>query len=123
MTFTTNQTAKPQTASFYTDLEFSDKSVVITPMLDSTFGKEIRIAFKEGQVMKEHKTKFPITVMTLRGSIEFAVGKEMFVLNAGDVIALEGNVLHELKATEESVVRLSLHKGDSVERVKGVLKL
>ena len=123
MTFTTNQTSEPQTASFYTDLEFSDKSVVITPMLDSTFGKEIRISFKEGQIMKEHKTKFPITMMTLRGSIEFTVSEEMFVLSAGDVIALEGNVLHELKATEESVVRLSLHKGDSVERVKGVLKL
>ena len=92
-------------------------------MLDSNFGKEIRIAFKEGQVMKEHKTKFPITVMTLRGSIEFGVGEETFVLNEGDVIALEGNVMHELKATAESVVRLSLHKADTVERVKGVLKL
>ena len=73
--------------------------------------------------MKEHKTKFPITVMTLRGCIEFGVGGEMFVLNEGDVIALEGNVMHELKATAESVVRLSLHKGDTVDRVMGVLKL
>jgi quercetin dioxygenase-like cupin family protein len=119
-------TTKPttiKTASFFKDLEFSDKSVVITPMLDSSFGKEIRIAFKEGQVMKEHKTKFPITVSTLKGSIEFGVGAEMFVLNEGDVIALEGNVMHELKATAESVVRLSLHKSDSVERVNSVLKL
>ena len=123
MQFSTNKATNIQTASFFTDLEFSDKSVVITLMLDSNFGKEIRIAFKEGQVMKEHKTKFPITVMTLRGSIEFGVGEEMFVLNEGDVIALEGNVMHELKATVESVVRLSLHKGDTVERVKGVLKL
>jgi len=119
-------TTKPtiiKTASFFTNLEFSDKSVVISPMLDSNFGKEIRIAFQEGQVMKEHKTKFPITVMTLRGKIEFGVGEEMFVLNEGDVIALEGDVMHELKAIQESVVRLSLHKSDSVERVKGVLKL
>jgi quercetin dioxygenase-like cupin family protein len=123
MKFSTNKETTIKTASFFTDLEFSDKSVVITPMLDSNFGKEIRIAFKEGQVMKEHKTKFPITVMTLRGSIEFGVGEETFVLNEGDVIALEGNVMHELKATAESVVRLSLHKGDTVERVKGVLKL
>ena len=123
MQFSTNKATTIKTASFFTDLEFSDKSVVITPMLDSNFGKEIRIAFKEGQVMKEHKTKFPITVMTLRGSIEFGVGEEMFVLNEGDVISLEGNVMHELKSTAESVVRLSLHKGDTVERVKGVLKL
>ena len=117
------KTTTLKTASFFKDLEFSDKSVVITPMLSSDFGKEIRIAFKEGQIMKEHKTKFPITVMTMKGSIEFGVGSEMVVLNEGDVIALEGNVMHELKATEESVVRLSLHKSDTIDRVKGVLKL
>ncbi len=117
------KTTTLKTASFFKDLEFSDKSVVITPMLSSDFGKEIRIAFKEGQIMKEHKTKFPITVMTMKGSIEFCVGSEMVVLNEGDVIALEGNVMHELKATEESVVRLSLHKSDTIDRVKGVLKL
>ena len=123
MQFTSTETTKPITTSFYEDLTFSDKSVVITPLLDSAFGKEIRIAFKQGQVMKEHKTKFPITVMTLKGCIEFTVGTEMYVLNTGDVIALKGDVMHELKAIKESVVRLSLHKSDTVDRVKGVLKL
>ncbi len=123
MKFTSAKTSELKTASFFKDLEFSDESVVITPMLSSDFGKEIRIAFKEGQVMKEHKTKFPITVMTLQGSIEFGVGDETVILDQGDVIALEGNVLHELKALKESVVRLSLHKSDSVARVNSVLKL
>ena len=123
MQFSPSNTKKPLTVSFYKDLEFSDKSVVITPMLDSSFAKEIRIAFKDGQIMKEHKTKFPITVMTLRGCIEFGVDGEMFVLKEGDVISLEGNVVHKLKATIESVVRLTLHKGDTVDRVMGVLKL
>jgi len=36
-----------QTASFYKDLNFSNDNVVITPMLESSFGKEIRIAFKK----------------------------------------------------------------------------
>lgn len=123
MKFTSEQANELKTASFYKDLEFSDESVVITPMLSSDFGKEIRIAFKEGQVMKEHKTKFPITVMTLQGSIEFGVGDETVILDQGDIIALEGNVLHELKALKESVVRLSLHKSDTVARVNSVLKL
>jgi len=122
MQFTDTRT-KPLTASFYDNLHFSDKSVVITPLLDSPFGKEIRIAFKEGQEMKEHQTKFPISVMTLRGNIEFTVDNVLYLLAAGDVISLEGNVLHALKATEESVVRLSLHKGDTVARVEGVLSL
>lgn len=121
MQFSAHETSKPLSASFYEDLNFSDASVVITAMLDSSFGKEVRIAFKERQVMKEHKTKFPITVMTLRGCIEFTVGEEVYLLKAGDVVALEGQVMHSLKASEESVVRLSLHKGDSVERVKDLL--
>ena len=123
MKFSSSQTTEPKTASFYKDLKFSDDSVVITPLLESDFGKEIRITFKDGQIMKEHKTKFPITVMILRGSIAFGVEEKTYILDEGEVIALEGNVMHELKALKESVVRLSLHKGDTVERVKGVLNL
>ena len=33
---------KPLSASFYVGLEFSDKAVVITPMLSSSFDKEIQ---------------------------------------------------------------------------------
>lgn len=122
MQFTSTQHTKPLRASFYKDVKYSDSSVVINSVLESSFGKEIRIAFKKGQLMKEHKTKFPITVMTLKGSIEFTVGDEMYVLDEGNIIALEGNVLHELKATKDSIVWLSLHKGDSVERVENLLK-
>jgi len=122
MQFSSTENTKPLTASFYKDLTFSDSSVVITSMLESSFGKEIRIAFKENQIMKEHKTKFPITVMTLQGCIEFTVNGEVSVLKEGDIIALEGGIMHELKATQESVVWLGLHKGDSIERVKAVLK-
>jgi len=121
MQFTSTQMNKPQSASFYKDVHYSDDSVVINSVLESSFGKEIRIVFKKGQVMKEHKTKFPITVMTLKGSIAFSVGDEEYMLNDGDIIALEGNVMHELKATEDSIVWLSLHKGDSVERVESLL--
>jgi len=123
MQFTDSKNSLAISTSFYKDLEFSDKSVVITSMLENDFGKEIRIAFKEGQVMKEHKTKFPITVMTLKGCIEFCIGDDMYELCTGDMIALEGNIMHELKATRESVVRLSLHKSDTVQRVERVLKI
>ncbi|CAA6813423.1 MAG: Unknown protein [uncultured Sulfurovum sp.] len=112
-----------QLASFLNDLEFSDEHVLINPLIDNDFTKEIRIAFKEGQIMKEHKSKFPISVMTVIGSIEFSVGEKVLTLNQGDVISLEGNKMHELLATEKSVVRLSLHKGDSVARVNSVLQL
>jgi len=59
--------------------------------------------------------------MTLKGSIEFCVGEKTYLLNEGDIIALEGNVMHELKAKDTSIVWLSLHKGDSIDRVKSLL--
>ncbi|MDD5051311.1 MAG: cupin [Sulfuricurvum sp.] len=112
-----------QHCSFLADITYGDTLPVITPILVNEFTKEIRIVFREGQSMKAHKTSFPITVMIIRGEIDFGVGDERIIFGSGDVIALEPNVLHDLNALKDSVVRLSLHKSDSVARVSGVLKL
>ncbi len=106
--------------SFFNDLVFTDDKVKITVVLESSFSKEIRIAFKRGQVMKEHKTAYPIVVHLLEGSIEFGVQGKKHQLKKGDILALEGNVPHDLLANEESVVRLTLSKLDSPDRVKKV---
>ena len=111
-----------QIASFLENIEFSDKSVAITSMIDNDFSKEIRIAFKKNQIMKEHKTKYPIVVMVLKGKINFTIKETTTILNQGDIISLKGNILHELEAKEESIVRLSLHKKDDFNRVKSILK-
>lgn len=106
--------------SFNNDLQFSDKGVKISVVLETSFSKEIRIAFKKGQVMKEHKAAYPIAVHLLKGSIDFGVEGEKHLIKEGDILTLEGNVPHDLLAHEESVVRLTLSKLDTVERVKGV---
>lgn len=110
-------------ASFTADIVYGDTQPVITPLISNEFTKEIRIVFRSGQSMKAHKTSFPISVMIVQGSIDFGVGEERTTLVSGDVVALEGNVIHDLNALEDSIVRLSLHKNDSVARVNGVLKL
>ncbi len=109
--------------NIYDGLEYGENKVAITPMFESDASKEIRIVFKENQVMKDHKTSFPISVEIFEGSIDFGVNDEIHTLVKGDIIALEAGVMHNLKANENSIVRLTLSKGDSVNRVKGVLKL
>lgn len=106
--------------SFNNDLQFTDERVKISVVLETSFSKEIRVAFKKGQVMKEHKTAYPIAVHLLKGSIEFGVEGSKHQLKEGDILTLEGNIPHDLFANEESVVRLTLSKLDTVERVKGV---
>lgn len=108
--------------SFSNDLTFTDNRVKVTPILETSFSKEIRIAFKKGQEMKEHKTAYPIVVHLLKGAIEFGAEGEKHQLKEGDILTLDGGVPHDLIAHEESIVRLTLSKLDVVERVEGVSK-
>ncbi len=109
--------------NIYDGLEYSDKKVQITPMFESDNSKEIRIVFKKNQIMKDHKTSFPISVEIFEGSIDFGVNDEVFTLIKGDIVSLEANILHNLKANEDSILRLTLSKSDNINRVKGILKL
>ena len=40
----------------------------------------------------------------------------------GDIIALEGDIPHDLTAKEHSIIRLTLSKHDKVERLKSVIE-
>lgn len=108
--------------SFYKDLIFIDEKVKVSVILETSFSKEIRIAFKKGQVMKEHKTAFPIVIHLLEGAIEFGVEGVKHQLEKGDILTLEGNIAHDLLAKEESIVRLTLSKLDNPDRVKEVAR-
>lgn len=108
-------------ASLVNDLQYNETRPTIQVLMETDAGKEIRIAFKEGQVMKEHKTPFPIVVEVFEGAIDFGVNGEVHNLKKGDLIGLKGGVPHDLKALETSTVRLSLNKADSTQRVANVV--
>lgn len=100
-----------ETASFYDNLEFNENKPSLKVLLQTNYSKEIRIAFREGQEMKEHKSVHPIVVQVLEGSIDFGISSERILLEKGMLISLGANVLHELKANHQSVVRLSIFTG------------
>jgi quercetin dioxygenase-like cupin family protein len=107
-------------ASFEKDLDYSEERIVSKVILESSFSKEIRILLKGGQVMKEHKAPFPIIVHVLEGEIDFGVSAKNHVLVKGSIISLDANIPHDLSAQKDSVVRLTLLKGDTAERVEKV---
>ena len=108
--------------SFDTDLEFNTERVKIKTVLESSFSKELRILLSKGQLMKEHKAPYPIIIHILSGVIDFGVDGSQYTLKQGDLITLDSNVPHNLLAIEKSVVRLSLSKNDTVDRVNDVAK-
>ena len=109
-----------KTASLVKDIVFKDNNPAITVLFESESTKEIRIAFKKGQIMKEHKTPFPIVLEVFKGKIDFGLNESVQQLSSGSLIALKGNVLHNLSAIEDSIVRLSLSLNDKIERVKNL---
>lgn len=108
------------TASLIKNVEYNESRPKIEVLMDTKTGKEIRIVFKKGQVMKKHHTPFPIVVEIFEGSIDFGVNGEVHNVNKGDLLALEGDVPHDLTAIKDSIVRLSLNKGDTAKRVEDV---
>lgn len=109
-----------KTASLMANIGYSESGPRTQILLDTEAGKEIRILFKEGQIMKKHRTPYPIVVEVFEGSIDFGVDGEIHTLDKGALIALEGGVPHDLVALKNSVVRLSLNKADSAKRVENV---
>lgn len=109
-------------ASLTQDIMHHEERPTIKVLLNTEFGKEIRIAFKKDQIMKEHTAPFPIVVEVFEGAIEFGVEGVVHHLKRGDLIALDASVPHDLKATETSIIRLSLNKSDTIKRVESVVK-
>lgn len=91
-------------ASFLKDIKFNEVKPALTLQLDTDFSKEIRIVFKKGQVMKDHKAPFAIIVQVVKGIIDFGVHNEIHQLNTGDMVALKAHEVHNLLAVEESIV-------------------
>ena len=99
-----------QKFNIYDDIKYSEEKIQITPMFESDASKEIRIVFTKDQVMKDHKTNFPITVEIFEGEIDFGVDNQIYNLTKGEIVSLEASIVHNLRAKEDSIVRLTLSK-------------
>jgi quercetin dioxygenase-like cupin family protein len=104
-------------SSLIENITYTENKPTISVLLETASTKEIRIVFKENQSMKEHKTAFPITVEIFEGAIDFGVNGTIYNLVKGDLVSLEAAVPHNLLAKQNSIVRLTLSKLDTVERV------
>lgn len=111
-----------QKASLLENLNFNEEKVAVNVLLKTDYSSEVRILLKKDQLMKEHKAPFPIVIEIFDGSIQFGVNGESQTLNRGNVISLDASVPHDLKGITDSVIRLTIHKQDTIERINAVIE-
>lgn len=111
-----------KSASLTHSIEYQNDKPPIQALLETAFSKEIRILFKAGQVMKEHSAPGAIVVEIFEGAIDFGVEGIIHHVTKGDLLTLDAKVPHDLKAIEDSIVRLTLSKNDGIKRVFSVVK-
>lgn len=105
-------------ASLLNDLDYENN---ISVLLETETSKELRIILKKGHVIEEHSAPYPIVLAIFKGGIEFGMSDKTHTLKEGDIISIEGNVLFDLTAKEDSIIRLSLSKQDTIERIEDLI--
>ncbi len=108
--------------NIYHKLSYQDDKPAISVLYETETSKEIRILFRKGQQMQQHQTPYPISVYIVEGTLDFGVANQVYHLEKGSLVSLEGNVPHDLKAQSDCIVRLSLTHQDSSQRVKNVIQ-
>ncbi len=112
-----------KTTNILKNLTYNEEKPAISVLFETDTTKEIRIVFRQDQLMKKHQTPYPISVEMVDGTLDFGVENQTHHLERGDLLALESSVPHDLKAVTDCIVRLTLTKQDSVKRVEEVIKL
>lgn len=86
----------------------SDERYQIKRIYQGLGATMIRIAFRAGQVMKEHSTNAPLIVQVLRGDLRFRVAGDEITMTAGSILQVDPFERHELEAVADTDVLLTL---------------
>jgi quercetin dioxygenase-like cupin family protein len=68
----------------------------------------VLLGFHENAILKEHKANGKISVQVIEGKINFSTEQDNVVLEKGQMIALQDNILHKVVALKESFFLLTL---------------
>ena len=66
----------------------------------------LRLSFRAGPVMADHRAARPILVLGQTGEVDFAVGGDTVALRPGAAVHVEAGVTHALTAVTDAVVTL-----------------
>ncbi len=86
--------------------EWSSGDRVAVSLVKAEALNVLLMLLKKGVRLAEHRTKGPIAMHVLSGGVSFSVERKSEELSAGNIAALDRDILHELEALEESAILL-----------------
>lgn len=66
------------------------------------------IALKAGGRLEEHSAPAQISIQVLHGQVSLTMPDQALALSSGQILALESDILHEIRAQEESAILLTI---------------
>jgi quercetin dioxygenase-like cupin family protein len=97
-----DEIARPKDATVWTSGDRHAVSLVKDDALNV-----LLMMLKKGSHLHEHRTKGPITVQVVSGSVRFSGGSEQRIIAAGEIVALDRGIPHSLEALDESALILT----------------
>jgi quercetin dioxygenase-like cupin family protein len=88
--------------------DYQEGSIVSRAIIDKKTGTVTFFAFAEGQGLSEHTAPFDALVYLLEGEAEIVISGKPIHLKNGEMVIMQANQPHALKATENFKMVLTM---------------
>ena len=93
------------------DTHFSDEEIVIHTLCTTKCTKEVAIALKAHQSMRDYESDYDIIVHIIFGALHVTIDTHHYILGSGDMIQIAKNKKHNVTAQEDTLLRVTLLDG------------
>ena len=106
------------------ETQFAANSIVSRTLMKTPTSRVVLFGFAAGQELSEHTSTFHALIQILSGECEFSLAGKPHLVKAGDMLYMQPNLPHAVKATQQFSMLLSLgprHREtfcDTASRVK-----
>jgi quercetin dioxygenase-like cupin family protein len=90
-----------------------EPKITATALVKTSNLDVVRLVIPAGKDMANHTAPGDITVQCLKGAIDFTAGDRHYNLTPGRMLYLTAGTVHALHGVEDSVVLVTIVRGDS----------
>lgn len=99
--------------SLAAETRFAPNGIVSRTLLRTLTTRTVLFGFAEGQELTEHTSTQHALIQIVTGECEFSLAGKPHALKAGDVLYMQPNLPHAVKATKQFSMLLTLSKPDT----------